>query len=121
MAVDNGIEPFKEVYCFNMFGTLENPNGSISSCDNWQEVEFISLVGVGNTCEVMCNGLKSGINSMLMNCMAKVRDRRGYVGTIFSVGHEDNIGKFNQVLFIYPKGSNITSMLVQEFPGLSLK
>lgn len=118
MAIGNGTEQFKEVYSFNMFGNLENTNCSISSCDNWREVGFISLVGEDKYCELMSNTFKGKMDDLLMLCVAKVRNRGGYIGTIFSIPHKDGDSSYNQVLFLYNTVGDCDSVVVGEFPKL---
>lgn len=94
----------KQVYAFNNFGCLSNTKGLISSCNNWQKVDVISLVGEGNTCELLFDGFKCKLNSSIMSNVAKLRKTSGYIGTVLMISHEDEFGKYNQILFVYKKG-----------------
>ena len=113
-----GVEgAYREVYAFNMFGNLESTTGGVSSCDNWREVEYISLVGQGNYCEILCSSRKNRVNENMMSCVANIRGMGGYIGTIFSVPHEDELGRYNQILFVYDKGVDTLSLIKSKIPG----
>lgn len=109
---------FNEIYSFDMFGNLESKVGSVASCDYWMEVDCISLVGVGNSCEIMFNGQVSRLNTTLFGAISKLRDLGRYVGTMFNLIHEDESGKFNQVVFLYLKDLKVESIISNCFPGL---
>lgn len=95
-----------EIYTFDMFGNLESTKGTIGGVYKWSEVDFISLVGTSNdSCEVLYNGYKSKLNNSLFSYMNTFRNYGKYLGTIFNIPHEDDLGRYNQVLFLYSKGT----------------
>lgn len=108
---------FKEVYSFDMFGNLEGVVGSIDSCNSWIEVDFISIVGAGNTCEVMYNGYVTEANMSLHECLNIFRNHGCYIGTIFNIPHKDTEGYFNQVLFVYKKGDMVSTTINSKLPN----
>lgn len=95
---------FSECYIFDNFGSLVSNGGSISSCDNWVEVDFLSFVSTGFGCEVMFDGEKSEVGNTLEDCTKIIRDIGNYVGTMFFINHKDSRGSFTQVFFIFNKG-----------------
>lgn len=110
---------YNECYSFNRFGTLENKEASISSCENWVEVDFVSFVSVGgNKTEIMFNGEKAVLGLSLFDCTSKIRHMGNYLGTMFTLKHEDEQGKFTQVFFIAHKGRFTKSIFSREF-GIS--
>lgn len=107
---------FKECYAFNMFGTLESRESSISSCDKWVEVDFLSFVGSGvGDCEVLLNDKKAVISKPLLNCVADIRSFGNYLGTAFTISHDDGVGKFTQIIFVAHKGVFTEGMLERKF------
>lgn len=109
---------FQEIYVFDMFGNLSSVNGLVSSCDNWQEVDFFSYVGVSlKECEVLYNGYKTKLDIPLFNAIKPLRDKGGYLGTLFNVPHEDDIGRYNQILLLYPKGTISNKFVVNLYPN----
>ena len=108
---------FKEVYSFDMFGNLEGIIGGIDSCNSWIEVDFISIAGIGNTCEVMYNGYVSEIKMSVFECMNIFRSYGKYLGTILNIPHEDSEGHFNQILFIYKKGTMSSHTVNSKLPN----
>lgn len=109
---------FEETCCFDMFGNIQNFNAGVSSCDNWQEVDVISLVGVGSSsCEMLYNGSKTLMDKPLMDNVSVLRKESGYIGTIFNVPHEDNLGKYSQILFVYKKGNMPKERIDRIFPN----
>ena len=96
---------FKEIYSFDMFGNFLSTSGTIGSCYNWVEVDFISIVSVSvNSCEVLSNGFKTVVQKPLFEVARDIRDYGRFLGTMFNILHADDIGKFNQILFVYSKG-----------------
>ena len=109
---------FNEVYAFDMFGTLSRVNGSIESCDNWQEVDYLSFVGIGNSnCELLFNNYKAELGVSLLDAIKPFRMGGKYLGTIFNVPHEDSDGRFTQVVFVYPKGTISYGDINNQFPN----
>lgn len=107
---------FEECYSFNMFGTLVSKEEGISSCDNWSEVDFISFVSSDTrSCELLYNSEKAVINEPLLNCILSIRKYGKYLGTAFTIEHEDSVGKYTQVIFVLNKGVITKSMLGKRF------
>lgn len=96
---------FEEIRVFDMFGNVIGDTGGVSSCSKWIEVDCISILGVSsNNCEILLNDKKATINDTIYNITSKIRARSGYLGIMFNIPHYDEVGKFNQVLFVYRKG-----------------
>lgn len=111
---------FDEVYSFNSFGNVVRRTGGVSSCNSWQEVGIISIVGGAFApCEILCNGETAIIGESLVNIMCKIRDKGSYIGTVFSVPHEDDNGKFTQIIFIYPLHVNPKDIVNRIYEGVS--
>lgn len=109
---------FNEVYSFDTFGNMLSDKGGVSSCDNWQEVDIVSLVGVGSgSCEILCNDVKAVLTDPIMSNVATLRKMGGYLGTIFNVPHLDDKGKFNQILFVFKKGDMPKEKISKIFPN----
>jgi len=107
---------FSECYSFNMFGTLESSEASISSCSNWVEVDFISFVNTGgNKTELLFNDSKTVLNKSLLDCTSAIRDKGNYLGTMFTISHKDSEGMFTQVFFVAHKGLFTKRMLEERF------
>lgn len=107
---------YNEIYVFDFFGNFLSSNGLISSCSNWREVDVVSLVDNGvSGCEAFFNGSKMDTRTSLMNSVAKLRDYGGHITNMLTVPHEDSIGKYNQVLFVYKKGFMSSSILSRIF------
>ena len=110
---------FNEIYSFNTFGTLESASANVGSCDNWVEVDFISFVSTDmKVCEVLYNDSKAMVYKSLFDCTSFIRKYGNYLGTMFTISHEDSIGKFNQVFFVAHKGVIRKSILER---GLAIK
>lgn len=109
---------FNEVFVFDMFGTCVGRVGCIDSCRSWVEVDFVSIVGVGvRSCEVLCNGCVTEVSRSLFDVLRVYRSRGGYLGTIFSVSHEDEFGRFSQVVLVFPKGYITKEIINMDYPG----
>lgn len=109
---------FKEIYVFDMFGNLCRTNGTIDSCNNWIEVDFLSFVTIGvNNCEVLYNGYKAELGISLFEAIKFYRLQGKYLGTMFNVPHEDSDGKFSQVILVFPKGTLTSTMINNQFPN----
>lgn len=107
---------FNEIYVFDMFGNLCRVNGTIDSCNNWQEVDFLSYVGIGTkNCEVLFNGYKTELGIPIFDALSVFRSKGGYLGTMFNVPHEDEVGRFNQIILVYPKGTLSANMVNNEY------
>lgn len=107
---------FNEIYVFDMFGNLCRVNGTIDSCNNWQEVDFLSYVGIGTkNCEVLFNGYKTELGIPIFDALSVFRGKGGYLGTMFNVPHEDEVGRFNQIILVYPKGTLSAKMVNNEY------
>lgn len=109
---------FKEIYAFDTFGNLSRVNGIVDSCNNWQEVDFLSFVGIGtNNCELLYNGYKSELGIPLLEGIKPFRLRGGYLGTLFNVPHEDNQGRFTQIVIVFPTGFLCDNYINNLFPN----
>ena len=53
----------------------------------------------------------------LMDNVSVLRKESGYIGTIFNVPHEDNLGKYSQILFVYKKGNMPKERIDRIFPN----
>jgi len=109
---------FREVYAFDMFGNLSKVNGTIDSCNNWQQVDFLSFVSLGvKNCEVLFNGYKAELNIPILEAIQPFRVSGGYLGTMFNVPHEDSEGRFQQILMVFPRGTITSVMVNAKFPN----
>lgn len=109
---------FKEIYKFDMFGNIESTNGLINDCNNWQEVDFLSYIGTGtNNCELLYNGYKAELGVPLFEAINPIRNYGKYLGTMFNVPHEDDFGRYNQILFLFKKGTVTNSMINSQYPN----
>ena len=108
---------FNEIYVFDMFGTLCRVNGTIDSCSNWQEVDYLSFVNIGTrNCELLFNDYKAELGIPLLDALKPFRLMGKYLGTMFNVPHEDNGGRFTQVVIVYPKGTLSYNYIEKQFP-----
>ena len=107
---------YRDVYRFGTFGNLIDTCGSIADCNTWYDVDIVSIVGVGTKrCEVLFNESKVVVDEPLMNVLVKVREFGNYLGNIFTIQHEDDLGKFTQVIFAYHKGSFTKRMILGKY------
>lgn len=108
---------FREIYVFDMFGNLCRTNGTIDSCNNWQQVDFLSFINIGvKSSELLFNGYKSELNIPLFEALKPFRLNGRYLGTMFNIPHEDEEGKFQQIVLVYQKGTITSSMINNQFP-----
>lgn len=108
----------KEIYVFDMFGTLCRVNGTIDSCNNWQEVDFLSFVSTGvNSCELLYNGYTTSLNTPILEAIKPYRLVGNYMGTIFNVPHEDSEGRFSQLLMVFKKGVITNRIIISQYPN----
>lgn len=108
---------FNEIYVFDMFGNLCGTNGCVDSCNNWQLVDFLSFVGIGNNnCELLYNGYKAELNMNIFLAIKPFRDYGKFLGTIFNVPHEDDLGRYSQIIFVFPKGTITANIINNQFP-----
>lgn len=109
---------FEEIYVFDMFGTLARVNGTIDSCNNWQEVDCLSFVNVGTKdCELLFNGYKADLGMPILEAIKPFRLHGKYLGTMFNVPHEDRDGRFTQIVIVYPKGVLSYDMVNSQYPN----
>lgn len=109
---------FEEIYVFDMFGTLTRVNGTIDSCNNWQEVDYLSFVNIGTRdCELLFNGYKAELGMPILEAIKPFRLQGKYLGTIFNVPHEDSDGRFTQILIVYPKGVLSYNYINSQYPN----
>lgn len=113
---------YNEVYSFDMFGNTLKCGGGVSSCQSWLEVDFVSIVDTSlRSCEILCNGLKASLNKPLFEVARELKDKGNYLGTMYNIKHEDDLGKYNQIIFVYRKGVLPNRYLDIKYPNLSWK
>ena len=111
-----------EIYEFDSFGNLVSTLGTVSSCESWLEVDYLSFVGVGTSdCELLYKNLKARLRTPISTAIRPVRQYCNFLGTMFSIPHEDELGKFNQILFVFKKGEITDKMVFTQYPNVSWK
>ena len=109
---------FKEIYVFDMFGNVCRTDGYIDSCNNWQLVDILSFVQIGvNNCEVLYNGYTTELGIPLFEAIKSIRLEGKYLGTMFNIPHEDDIGRFSQIIFVFPRGTMTSEMVNRKYPN----
>lgn len=108
---------FSEIFEFDSFGMQIGQQGAVSSCDNWQEVDFISVVSqTGDSCEILYDDYKSKISVNMIKVVERLRKYGHYLITLFTIPHKDEFGRFTQVIAIYQKGSINNKIVKSLFP-----
>lgn len=110
---------FKEIRVFDMFGNLSDVTGTIDSCNNWLEVDFLSFISTGvNSCELLFNGYKVELYNSLFKELKPYKIHGKYLGTMFSILHEDGTeGRFLQVILVYKKGVISSKKVNEQYPN----
>ena len=108
----------QEKYVFDSFGNYLNSKASINDCNNWVEVDYISIVNVGvNDCELLYSNHKAVLGIPMMVALKRLMDLGNYKETVFSIKHNDDLGVYHQVIILFPKNVSINSFIELLFPN----